>query len=849
MTFLYDKSNVHVATVSTDSVKVENLRLSCINNDINLIILGDGLRWTGFGMKLRLIRDWLYESGFPDTDIIIFTDAYDTVCQKNADELYSTITSLDIKDRLFCSAEVYLWPPEIFEYKKFFDKLISKKQNSGGDAYYDVDYKYPCAGQYLSTKKTMLAFIESVYTSDYMDDQEALIRYLVANPSLIYLDRTTQIFQPNLYLLINHDDAYFKARDPAKKYSDILNAHLYITKYRNSYILKNKRTHNSAFFLHANGTDFKRLSSMIADYITPVEEADTDNFKKSFPAIEVITLDQRRSYVSDVLKGYRLDNANIFNAVIGSTVSDQTKSQYFTPRALRKLSNGEIGCALSHINILEKYVNSSFPYIVVFEDDFSFANIFPSMWIGTVMEIYLNTLTLNSSDWTLFYLGRCEDICSILTFPFKTSLIVKSKKPYCTHAYVVNTKNIPKLLSSILPLSSPIDNAYISAAKKSIISYSANPPLFFQGGFTTSIEGRSHVPTGDDRVQKLCSDTKDNYVYFPRKLASAQQADRSYNIRIYILVFLVSFILLVSIYMLKLSRLFYIVPLSLVGGAAFGLYNRYTKPPNVEKYADLKYMRELTLNHKSIGFLYITYNTPSDNIKDCLSSIRSHYKNNPILIINDGGNSTFLQSIGTEFSCMYIDDTENLGLKTSRQGCDAIYRKWSQRMIKALDKIGTDVVIRIEDDVRCIRTLKHIDLIDVIGAGNVRNAYNSSLSNKRTNTPKRDMWYNCGGCRIYNTSAWRKVNQRLIDNPSNILDEYNIQLSDLPKDGMVHDDWFDGLVIILYGLSKKQDFQIYNIEDSKSRTCPDWNNKSEWDKQICFVHNYKKLVGTITYNQ
>lgn len=346
-----------------------------------------------------------------------------------------------------------------------------------------------------------------MYTTDQADDQASMIRYIVKNPDKTVLDRETRLFQPNLFRLTDDNDAH-KVPQVNKTFEKILNYNLYFTTYRDTIAIKNKITNNSACFLHANGPPNHYLDYLENNYIEPIRTADTRFFKDVFPIIEVITLPSRKEHVENLIKAYKI-HAKIFDAVIGKDL-DKDHPAF----EQKKLSDGERGCALSHLTILEKYKQSKAPWVVILEDDFCVSNQFPGQWIGTIMIYFLEKLLSSGKDWDIFYLGRCYDSYSTAEFPCDNSqLIIKTKNPLCTHAYIVNTKSIPKLLKELVPLSLAIDLEYIDLIKnKKIEQFSSNPPLFFQGGFDTSIIKRGDTVVEKMRFLPVYSDSRDVYL-------------------------------------------------------------------------------------------------------------------------------------------------------------------------------------------------------------------------------------------------------------------------------------------------------------------------------------------------
>lgn len=82
---------------------------------------------------------------------------------------------------------------------------------------------------------------------------------------------------------------------------------------------------------------------------------------------------ERRKLVTDDIKKNKLD-FSIMEAVDGRILSDEDIKKYYNEEKAiglfnRKLSLGEIGCALSHIRIYEKMASESIPSALILEDD------------------------------------------------------------------------------------------------------------------------------------------------------------------------------------------------------------------------------------------------------------------------------------------------------------------------------------------------------------------------------------------------------------------------------------------------------------------------------------------------
>ena len=112
-----EASTVHVITIGTEENKLTKLRNSAHVQGIKYLNIGEKVQWNGTdmtgpggGMKINLLKAHIEYEELPDTDIILFTDAYDVFY---ADTLHT------IKERykgfnhkVVFSAESVCWPDE-----------------------------------------------------------------------------------------------------------------------------------------------------------------------------------------------------------------------------------------------------------------------------------------------------------------------------------------------------------------------------------------------------------------------------------------------------------------------------------------------------------------------------------------------------------------------------------------------------------------------------------------------------------------------------------------------------------------------------------------------------------------
>lgn len=228
------------AAVGTEPERMEYLRESCAAYGLSpwYVELGLELEWKGFGMKWRLMREWMERAPIDEDTWIIFNDGYDTACQQPLARIQEVLTSLD-PDRLLVSAELYPWPQEV----------IPEALERVGPV--DGTYKFPCSGQYAGTRQALRHLYDSSNVRDEDDDQMLLHRYCAKYPERIAFDSEHRLFHANIFRL--RDDMIVEKK---KKFEKTLNHELEL---RVDPIDSRKKffridTGVAACFVHANGS-------------------------------------------------------------------------------------------------------------------------------------------------------------------------------------------------------------------------------------------------------------------------------------------------------------------------------------------------------------------------------------------------------------------------------------------------------------------------------------------------------------------------------------------------------------------------------------------------------------------
>lgn len=169
-------------------------------------------------------------------------------------------------------------------------------------------------------------------------------------------------------------------------------------------------------------------------------------------------------------------------------------NNYFTKKSLKYLSHGSLGCAYSHINLLEQI--STFndnDYFIIFEDDILLEEDFKAK---------LNFLLNNyPTDADIFFLGTRNERKRDYSYRCNNGYNKTYNSRLGAYAYILNPKNAKKIIELIKPLNlfcGGIDTAIgklirqnkINAYQfeKSIVTHDLNSPSSI---FNPSAEGKT----------------------------------------------------------------------------------------------------------------------------------------------------------------------------------------------------------------------------------------------------------------------------------------------------------------------------------------------------------------------
>jgi len=149
----------------------------------------------------------------------------------------------------------------------------------------------------------------------------------------------------------------------------------------------------------------------------------------------------------------------------------------FAVEAKQKARKGEIGCYLSHYNLLKHLTTlRTDPTMghLILEDDISISDDCVKSWNTSVKSI--------PPDWDMIFIGlngnKIENVSNGIGRPTSIS---------GTHAYVVKHSSLPKIIDVLKGMNEPIDEVYGRNMKKMKV-YALSPSKINQSGDGSTIQ-------------------------------------------------------------------------------------------------------------------------------------------------------------------------------------------------------------------------------------------------------------------------------------------------------------------------------------------------------------------------
>ena len=166
---------------------------------------------------------------------------------------------------------------------------------------------------------------------------------------------------------------------------------------------------------------------------------------------------------------------NIFFGIKGSLIDCKKLNIYDSKIKIIKpfLYSGQLGCYLSHYLLIKSLINSEYDYTVIFEDDFNIS--IPDL--DYKINYLLNIIDM---DFDFLFLGTQSNDYGK---HYKENLffINKTKKIWGFHGYIINNKNINKILPLLTNINLEIDIQIFNHIKNNnLIGLFVNPNYVLQ---------------------------------------------------------------------------------------------------------------------------------------------------------------------------------------------------------------------------------------------------------------------------------------------------------------------------------------------------------------------------------
>ena len=171
-----------IITVATEkNGYFHSLQESANKFNYDLIVLGYGEKWKGFGWRVKLILEYI--KTLPKNEIIVMVDAYDVIILRDSNELKDFFIKLNVK--FLCGA-----------FRKLDGLLGICQEIEFGKTKNNIQppYNNLCAGTWISTVDYAISIYNNLYINDNKDDQVILNQIYDYNNDLITPDFNFNIF-------------------------------------------------------------------------------------------------------------------------------------------------------------------------------------------------------------------------------------------------------------------------------------------------------------------------------------------------------------------------------------------------------------------------------------------------------------------------------------------------------------------------------------------------------------------------------------------------------------------------------------------------------------------------------
>ena len=166
---------------------------------------------------------------------------------------------------------------------------------------------------------------------------------------------------------------------------------------------------------------------------------------------------ERRRNILNQIKNQKLYNFEIIDAINGNELTQiELNNLVFKNKKLKnpwntKMSPSQIGCALSHIKIYKKFINSEYDYALILEDDAVFINNFSDELKSFILKSF-------KFKKQIILLSELKEFFSKPIDKQKNYELVNVTNAFFTHSYFINKEAAKSIIEFNYPVKTIADN-------------------------------------------------------------------------------------------------------------------------------------------------------------------------------------------------------------------------------------------------------------------------------------------------------------------------------------------------------------------------------------------------------
>lgn len=179
-------SKLHFVTVASDPhFGLDRLKESALYHGLKFEVLGLGQPFLGKGSKFLYLAD--FAAGLPPQDLVVFTDAFDSVFLAGEDQFKEALSGLSSDLVISAEQNLFLRGHPVFFLWQNFPTYIAYPRGP-------KPYRFLNSGTLVATADRLAGLCrEAGITPDIDSDQTALSRYFCRHPDRVALDYRQRI--------------------------------------------------------------------------------------------------------------------------------------------------------------------------------------------------------------------------------------------------------------------------------------------------------------------------------------------------------------------------------------------------------------------------------------------------------------------------------------------------------------------------------------------------------------------------------------------------------------------------------------------------------------------------------